>query len=135
MRPLDRRAALGLALATLTGAAAMADIPAPPPIEGATWRAEAIGGNAPPAGAEVTLEIAGGNASGSAGCNRYTGAARLAGNGLSLGPLAATRMACAEPLMAVEQAFLDALARTTRYDAAGALRLYAGEDEVAVLRR
>jgi heat shock protein HslJ len=46
--------------------------------------------------------------SGSTGCNRLTGSYSLRGSGLQFGPLATTKMACADG-MAQEQAFLEAL--------------------------
>lgn len=49
--------------------------------------------------------------SGSTGCNRLSGSYSLRGSGLKFGPLATTKMACAEG-MAQEQEFLAALAGT-----------------------
>jgi heat shock protein HslJ len=49
--------------------------------------------------------------SGSTGCNRLSGSYSLRGSGLTFGPLATTKMACADG-MAQEQAFLAALAAT-----------------------
>lgn len=49
--------------------------------------------------------------SGSSGCNRLTGSFSLAGESLRFLPLAGTRMLCPDG-MALEQAFLDALAAT-----------------------
>lgn len=50
---------------------------------------------------------------GFAGCNRFTGSYMTVGDALNLNGLASTRMACAD--MKVEQAYLDALQKTTRY--------------------
>ena len=47
--------------------------------------------------------------SGSAGCNRYTGPAKVEGSRLRLGPLAATRRMCPGDAMAVEARVLKAL--------------------------
>lgn len=49
--------------------------------------------------------------SGSTGCNRLSGSYSLSGDGLKFGPLATTKMACADG-MAQEQAFLAVLAAT-----------------------
>jgi len=61
---------------------------------------------------------AGGKLSGSGGCNSFTGSYRAEGKTIGIGPLAATRKACALPegVMAQEAAFLRALesAATTR---------------------
>lgn len=53
---------------------------------------------------------------GSAGCNRYSGGWSGGGEGLRIGPLRATRMACPQPdgLMAQEAALLRALESATR---------------------
>lgn len=49
--------------------------------------------------------------SGSTGCNRLSGSYSLGGSGLKFGPLATTKMACADG-MAQEQAFLVMLGAT-----------------------
>ena len=46
---------------------------------------------------------------GSSGCNTYDGPYTTNGNIAAIGPLATTRMACAEDVMAQETAFLAAL--------------------------
>ena len=40
----------------------------------------------------------------------------MQGRSLAIGPLATTRLACAEPVMDQEQAFLTALQASTRYE-------------------
>ncbi len=69
-------------------------------------------------GAPVTLDLSAQTgrriASGFAGCNRYTGPYTLQDGKLGLGPLAATRMACATPGGQFEPAYLDALAHIER---------------------
>jgi heat shock protein HslJ len=59
----------------------------------------------------ATLAFASGKVSGSTGCNRFQGAVSEGERATSLviGPLMTTRMACPEPLMAQERAFLDKL--------------------------
>lgn len=64
------------------------------------------------AGTNLTLAFAAdGRASGSAGCNDYTGGYKADGPKLAIGPVAATRRTCAGPegIMAQEQQFLKAL--------------------------
>jgi len=71
-----------------------------------------------------------GRVSGSGGCNRLAGAYQLAGDKLTFGPIAGTRMACAEG-MSVEDALGSALGSTASFridrdrldllDASGAL--------------
>ncbi|MBN1642098.1 MAG: META domain-containing protein [Anaerolineae bacterium] len=80
-----------------------------------------------------------GRVGGSAGCNTYSAAYSVEGEALSVGPAAATRMACPAPegVMAQEQRFLAQLSASTRYridgpqlwledDAGGALVFAAG---------
>lgn len=84
---------------------------------GVEWQIEEIEGEMTGADAEVTLAIdPAGRLAGRAGCNRYMGSFILTGEGLSFGPLASTRMACAEPLMEIEARFLDAMGRVDRFD-------------------
>ena len=66
-----------------------------------------------------------GGLSASAGCNRMAGRVALTGEGLAIGPLAATRMACAEPLMTREQRLAGALeaARSFSVEADGTVLL------------
>lgn len=87
-------------------------------MEGRTWIAERIKGQAVDAGIRSTLTIAAGKVTGSAGCNRLMGSAMVAGDSIAFGGVATTRMACPEPAMAQERAFLEALAaaRSFRMD-------------------
>jgi heat shock protein HslJ len=67
-------------------------------------------------GTLVTLSFGGeGDASGSGGCNHYSGHYEVAGSRISIGNIAVTAMACADPpgVMEQEQAFLRALAAAT----------------------
>jgi len=61
--------------------------------------------------AQATLTFGSGKVSGSTGCNRYQGIISEGESATSLviGPLITTRMACPEPLMAQEHAFLEEL--------------------------
>jgi heat shock protein HslJ len=62
------------------------------------------------AGTQVTMTLADdGTVSGWAGCNTYSGAYTLDGDVLTFGPLATTKMACADDVMAQEAAFLSAM--------------------------
>lgn len=92
-------------------------------ITGVTWTATGINNGkqavtSVSAGSTVTLLLDGkGNASGNAGCNTYNGTYTLDGSGISFGPLATTRMACAsEDVNTQEQAYLAALANTKTWD-------------------
>ncbi len=75
-----------------------------------------------------------GRLSGKASCNRYGASYETEGDRLSIGPIAATRMACAPPLMQQETRFLSLLAGVRRWSvASGALTLYS-EDGARALR-
>lgn len=111
------RAAL-IALATLlcsacTHAAPIRTETSSGALAGAQWRRiddEAVNGHFP------TIIFEDGAASGFAGCNRWFASVTRDGDALSFGQAVATRMACAEPAMAVERRFFDVIkaARTAR---------------------
>jgi heat shock protein HslJ len=78
-----------------------------PPLEGTEWTL--VSGIDAPDDAVPTLTLADGTASGFGGCNQYSGGYELDGDSLTIGPIAGTMMACEEPKMAVESAYLPAL--------------------------
>lgn len=97
------------------------------------WRITEIDGA--PVMAEVLLELrfdTQGKATGQGGCNGWLASYQLTGEGLVIGPVGATRMACAPALMDQEARLFDALARVTRFDMTdeGALVLLAGDARV-----
>ncbi len=108
-------------------------------LTGAEWVIEDVGGKGIVDNAHLTIAFReGGSLGGSGGCNRYNAGFTLSGEGLSIGPAAATMMACAEALMALEQALFQALAGVTGFDvdATGALVLKdAGGAAVVTARR
>ncbi|QJP13571.1 META domain-containing protein [Starkeya sp. ORNL1] len=74
------------------------------------WLAEDIRGGGVIDYLQSVLEIAGdGRISGTGGCNRIMGKARVEGATITLGPLATTRMACSPAVMDQERKFLAAL--------------------------
>jgi heat shock protein HslJ len=87
------------------------------------WKLVDLPGVALPEGAQPTLEIIGNVMSGAAGCNRFTGGVALSGEGLSLTPGGMTMMACEEPLMKLEQAYMERLGRVGLFDIDEAGRL------------
>jgi heat shock protein HslJ len=122
-RSLRRAAAALLAVVAVTacsGSAAEAEV------ADVTWTLTELEGAAalPEATVDLTL-TADGTVSGSAGCNQYTGSATFADGEMTLGPnLASTMMACEDPIMAQESAFLAALERVSGYEVGdGELRL------------
>jgi heat shock protein HslJ len=62
-----------------------------------------------PAAVTPQLAFADGQVSGNAGCNTFSGSYTVTGDGIELGPLMSTKMACEEPMATVEGAFLAAL--------------------------
>lgn len=83
------------------------------PLTGTEWRPVWLPGVAA-VPARAALRFDGGRVAGSDGCNRLLGPARIDGDRLAIGPLAGTKMACAQG-QAEAQAFGDALARAQRW--------------------
>lgn len=76
-----------------------------------------------------------GKVSGTGGCNRFTGGFTLDGTGIAIGPLAGTRMACAEPAGVMEQeaAFMKALESAATFVLEGeSLTLRDASDAIAI---
>jgi heat shock protein HslJ len=90
-------------------------------LTGTTWLATGInngrgGVQSLVADTEVTAVFGtDGTVTGSAGCNQYNGGYTVTGTNIKIGPLATTRMACAEPIMTQEAAFLAAMQNATVY--------------------
>ena len=110
-----------LSLAPANGGEALKFERAPPPrLEGVQW--EVTGYNngrqavvSPKIGTRLTLAFQDGRVSGSSGCNRFHGEFKVEGNALKVGPLATTRKACDDPVMAQEQQLLRALESATTW--------------------
>ncbi|MCU0304424.1 MAG: META domain-containing protein [Thermoanaerobaculales bacterium] len=111
---------------------------APPRLEGVRW--EVTGYNngrqavvGPITGSRLTLEFQDGRVSGDSGCNRFHGSFTVDGNGLTIGPLATTRMACDDETMAQEQQFLAAIASAATWDLVrGSLDIHRADGERAL---
>ena len=89
-------------------------------LSGTSWKLVDIGGTAPAEGVAITLAFDASDAvSGKSGCNNYTGQATIDGSKISFGPLAGTRMACPEPAMGAESAYLAALDGATSWKMQG----------------
>jgi len=105
--------------------------PKPLPLTGTSWTLETfeetqgtgeaatVSGTPVLNNAPITLQIKDDQASGSAGCNRYTGQVTLGEGKLSFGPMALTRKACSEEVNRQEQRYAKALASVARYEIAG----------------
>ncbi len=105
---------------------------------GGTWLAEDIRGGGVIDNAQSTISFAPeGSATGSGACNRFRGPAKVEGTTVTIGPLAATRMACAPALMDQEQKFLAALeaARSFRLEGTLLKLLDEGGSEIMRLTR
>ncbi|MGC9455991.1 MAG: META domain-containing protein [Halothiobacillaceae bacterium] len=99
----------------------------------ADWQLQDWDGKPLPEDVEITLAFdETGQAFGKSACNRYFGAYRLADEQtLALGPMAASRMACAEPLMRWETDYLAFLEGPLQFsiDERGRLILTDGQGE------
>jgi heat shock protein HslJ len=107
-------------------------------LHGAEWAVEAIDGEPPVEGSKVSIAFDDeGRVSGAASCNRFTGRYALSGEGLSLTPMATTRMACPQPLMTQEQRVLALLEEVMRFEIVndGALLLVTGDGRSVKARR
>ena len=95
----------------------------PAQLEGAVWRLKQLPGPQAAALAQlkrpVTLRLESGRLTGFAGCNNFSGSYQLAGDRLTIGPVASTQMACPEPGSSIENAFHAALAGTLRVEVDG----------------
>lgn len=104
-------------------------------IAGVTWLAEDIGGAGVVDNVASTLVIdAAGRASGSGGCNRFNGMAKIEDAKIAFGPLATSRKMCPPAVMDQERKFLQALERTSSFEIEGTFLRLLGEDGVALLR-
>jgi len=103
------RALAALAALALAGCATPPPPAAAPSAEGATWMLSRLGEEA--VTAPVSFTVTGERVAGFGPCNRYFGAYRRDGAALSVGPIAATRRACAD--LALEERYFAALTDVT----------------------
>ena len=88
-------------------------------LEGTDWRLVAYAGGDGdlvdvPGGVAASARFEDGRLSGSSGCNRFVGPWSVTAEGLAIGALAGTLMACDGPTMEVEAAYLARLGEVTR---------------------
>ena len=106
-----------------------------PSLVGATWLVEDIRGGGVIDFAQTTIGFDDrGGVHGYGGCNDFNGSAEIAGEELSLGPMAATRRACAEALMDQEFKFFATLDAVEGYRFDGPFLLLTDAAGDAVLR-
>lgn len=100
--------------------------PMPPSLAG-VWVLEDIGGTGVIDNARATLEFRdSARVAGRGSCNQFSGPVTVTDSTISFGPLASTRMACAEAVMHQETRYFKALADAERYAIEGpALLIYA----------
>lgn len=108
-------------------------------LEGTAWRLVSYRGpdgamTDVPAEVRATATFQGGRAVGTGGCNRYTGAVEVDGDGLAVSGVASTMRACPPPASTVEAAFLAALGEAERWAIGdgGSLLLRAADGSVAL---
>ncbi len=106
-------------------------------IENVEWLVENIGGGGVIDGSRVTIEVHDKRVVGRAGCNRYSASAALDGKIMKIGPVIATRMACAQAVMDQETKFMDILQGVMRYRLTenGALIMTAADGRTIIARR
>ncbi len=99
---------------------------------GAEWVVEDLAGGGIIDRSRITIEFLEGNRiAGRSSCNRYTGSYKLGSEGITFGPMAATRMVCAPALMQQEDRFLNLLGRvvSAKIGGQGELLLSTPEDD------
>jgi heat shock protein HslJ len=107
-------------------------------LTGDEWIVESIGGKPIVEDSKVTITFEDGRVFGSASCNRFTGGFTLTGEGLSIGDVASTMMACVEPDVGdQEHRFFEALAGVTGFEITpdGGLVLRGNSGPLVVARR
>lgn len=86
-------------------------------ITGQEWRPTVVGAREIPADAGMFVRFAvDGSIEGNGGCNGFFGALKKTDDGIAVGELGATRMACPDEVMDRETAFMQALQSTARFE-------------------
>jgi heat shock protein HslJ len=86
-------------------------------LAGSEWLLEDLAGSGVIDNVQATLAFPeAGKVSGKGSCNRFFGAAEIAGDAIKLGPLGTTRMACPEAVMNQETKYLNALQAAERFE-------------------
>lgn len=105
---MNRRGFTLLAAMLVGVGSAMADAPPEGPF--GQWRVESIVGQPASAKAAVTIAIGtDGRATGSGGCNRFSGSVKVDGGAITFGPATSTRMMCEPEISQQEAKFFQAL--------------------------
>ncbi len=110
----------------------------PPQLAGVNWKVTSFNNNRHAVvgvlgQSNITMSFLDGKVAGSAGCNNFHGQYSTDGSKLEVGPLATTRRACEEPLMAQEREFLAALASAVTWSIDGnVLDMHRADGERAI---
>lgn len=106
----------------------------PASLDGTSWTLVEGEGITIPDDGKMTIAFEAGKASGSGGCNRFTGSYEQDSESISLGRLASTRMACADEVMSAERAYHSALESVTSWSATGGVLVLSDSSGQALLR-
>lgn len=86
-------------------------------ITGQQWRPVIIGADEVPADSGLFVVFAvDGSINGNGGCNNFVGSFESGDDGVSVGPLASTRMACPEEIMNRDDAFTRAISEVHHFE-------------------
>ena len=110
------------------------DAEAPASLDGSSWTLVEGMDVTIPDDVAMTIAFEAGRASGSGGCNRFTGSYEQDGESISLGRVASTRMACDEEVMSAERAYLSALESVSLWSAIGGVLVLSDNSDQALLR-
>lgn len=110
------------------------DAEAPASLDGSSWTLVEGMDVTIPDDVAMTIAFEAGRASGSGGCNRFTGSYEQDGESISLGRVASTRMACDEEVMSAERAYLSALESVSSWSATGGVLVLSDSSNQALLR-
>jgi len=124
-----------VACATGTGNRETNSMNKPQSLAGTAWWVEDIAGHGVIDMSHTTVEFTDdGRVGGDTGCNRYFGGVDISGSGMTFGPLAGTRKACAESLMDQEMKFYQAMGEVSTWEVAATgllhLRDADGKDQI-----
>lgn len=140
-------AAAAIALATMTACSPASDPAAPSTkpaptggaaLAGAEWAVFEINGAGIVPNSTPTIKFEEGRVFGAGSCNRFMGGYTVAADGLQLqmSQMASTMMACPDPLMQQEGAFLKTLGAVTGYSVAdGVLTLKTADGQTVRAKR
>jgi heat shock protein HslJ len=127
-----------LLLSAASGERLLFEREAPLQLDGSAWKVTSFNNNRQAVigvigDSDITLMFGAEEVSGSAGCNRFWASYTYAGNSITFGPPATTRMACEESLMTQEQLFLAALASAVTWRIDGnVLDMHRADSERAI---